>query len=76
MTKSPQKNVPDVGIKLGAACMPSEHASDRAAAPGHSKCDLDLMVMYWDGEGTTYNFGSVSIIMQKMNQIHQRLCKN
>ena len=32
MTKSPRKNVPDVGIELGAACMPSEHASDRATA--------------------------------------------
>ena len=30
MTKSPRKNVPDVGIELGAACMPSELASDRA----------------------------------------------
>ena len=29
MTKSPRKNVPDVGIKLGAACMPSELASER-----------------------------------------------
>ena len=29
MTKSPRKNVPDVGIELGAACMPSELASDR-----------------------------------------------
>ena len=34
MTKSQRKNVPDVGIELGAACMPSEHASDRATAPG------------------------------------------
>ena len=34
MTKSPRKNVPDVGIELGAACMPSEHASDRATARG------------------------------------------
>ena len=34
MTKSPRKNVPDVGIELGAACMPSGHASDRATAPG------------------------------------------
>ena len=33
MTKSPRKNVPDVGIELGAAYMPSEHASDRATAP-------------------------------------------
>ena len=36
MTKSPRKNVPDVGIELGAACMPSEHASDRATAPGQN----------------------------------------
>ena len=34
MTKSPRKNVPDMGIELGAACMPSELASDRATAPG------------------------------------------
>ena len=34
MTKSPRNNVPDVGIELGAACMPSGHASDRATAPG------------------------------------------
>ena len=34
MTKSPRKNVADVGIELGAACMPSELASDRATAPG------------------------------------------
>ena len=34
MTKSPRKNVPDVGIELGAACVPSELASDRATAPG------------------------------------------
>ena len=31
-TKSPRKNVPDVGIELGATCMPSGHASDRATA--------------------------------------------
>ena len=35
MTKSPRMNVPDVGIKLGAACMPSGHASDRATAPSN-----------------------------------------
>ena len=34
MTKSPRKNVPDVGIALEAACMPREHASDRATVPG------------------------------------------
>ena len=37
MTKSPRKNVPDVEIELGAACMPSELASDRATAPGETK---------------------------------------
>ena len=37
MTKSLQKNVPDVGIELGADGMPSGHASDRATctAPGY-----------------------------------------
>ena len=34
MTKSPRKNVPDVGMKLGDVCMASGHASDRATAPG------------------------------------------
>ena len=58
MTKSPRKNVPDVGIELGAACMPSELASDRATAPGKSvqeKCGLRLtdcldmtLVVHWD----------------------------
>ena len=37
MTKSPRKNVPDVGIEVGAACMPSELASDRVTAPGPCK---------------------------------------
>ena len=40
MTKSPRKNVPDVGIELGAACMPSELASDRATAPGRGHSEL------------------------------------
>ena len=39
MTKSPRKNVPDVGIELRAACMPSELASDRATAPGQYERD-------------------------------------
>ena len=34
MTKTPRKNVPDVGIELRVACMPGEHASDRVTAPG------------------------------------------
>ena len=34
MTKSPRKNVPDMRIELGVACMPSELASYRATAPG------------------------------------------
>ena len=34
MTKSSRKNVPDVGIEVGDACMPCELASDRATSPG------------------------------------------
>ena len=44
MTKSPRKNVPDVGIELGAACMPSEHASDQATTPG--RFPLETYHMY------------------------------
>ena len=40
MTKSPRKNVPDVGIELRAACMPSGLASDRATVPGIGKSKL------------------------------------
>ena len=36
MTKSSRKIVPDAGIELGAACMRSGHASDRATASGTS----------------------------------------
>ena len=52
MTKSPRKNVPNVGIEIGAACMPSELASDRATAPGnldgainrhHKRADLIII---------------------------------
>ena len=34
MTKSPRKNVQDVGIELGAAWLPSELTSNRAITPG------------------------------------------
>ena len=37
MTKCPRKNVPDMGIELRAACMPNEHASDQATAPGRCR---------------------------------------
>ena len=37
MTKSPRKDVLDLGIELGAACMPSGHASDRATASGRMR---------------------------------------
>ena len=33
MTKSPQQKVPDMGIKLRVACMPSGHASDQLPGP-------------------------------------------
>ena len=36
MTKFPRKNVPDAEIKLGAAYMPSKHASDQATKPGNT----------------------------------------
>ena len=51
MTKSPRKNVPDVGIELGTACMPSELAFDRATAPGdsvYSKKQLRHGMMFSD----------------------------
>ena len=52
MSKFPWKNVPDVGIELWAACMPSEHASDGATTPGPK--DEDRMTVYtpiavWSG---------------------------
>ena len=52
MTKSPRKNVPDVGIELWAACMPSEHASDRATAPGRFFLCASLYDMPWTGRKT------------------------
>ena len=33
MTKTPRKNVSDVGIELGAACMPSGLVSNQATPP-------------------------------------------
>ena len=41
MIKPPRKNVPDVGIELGAACMPSELASDRATAPDNARREAE-----------------------------------
>ena len=42
MTMSPLKNVPDVGVELGAACMPSGHASDQAG--GIVACVMGVVV--------------------------------
>ena len=58
MTKSPRKNVPNVGIEFGAACMPSEHASDRATAPGRSQTDDE-----YSKRGLTYVLYAVSLIL-------------
>ena len=59
MTKSPRKNVPDVGIELGAACMPSELASEWATAPGICVCAFQ-----WE-----------RVIFEKNNaQLHVTLC--
>ena len=46
MAKSPRKNVPDIGIELGTACMPSELASDRATAPGPSQIESDFSICH------------------------------
>ena len=48
MTKSPSKNVAGMGIELGAACMPSRHASDRVTAPG----TILMVVVGVSGAGT------------------------
>ena len=45
MTKSPQKNVPDVGIELRAACMPNGHSSDRATAPGFLSREMSCVTL-------------------------------
>ena len=50
MTKSPRKNVPDMGIELGAACMPSELASDRATLPGLKKDALFVVAGVSQGD--------------------------
>ena len=39
------KNVPDVGIELGATCMPSELASDLATAPGVESGSTPLAIL-------------------------------
>ena len=44
MTKSPPKNVPDMGIELGAACMPSVLASDRATPPSIYSNDIHVLL--------------------------------
>ena len=36
MTKSSQKNVPDVGVDLGTTCITSGITIDQATAPGYS----------------------------------------
>ena len=36
------ERMPDVGIELGAACMQSRHASDRATKPGVIGYDIKL----------------------------------
>ena len=46
ITRSPRKNVPDVGIELGAACMPSGHASDWATTPGYRCTDIVIICYF------------------------------
>ena len=63
MTKSPRKNVPDVGIELWFTCMPSELASDRATGPGQSdqglhclQFPLHLLDALLYGKSTLFDF--------------------
>ena len=49
MTKYPRNNVPDVGIELGAASMPSELASDLATAPGLIKLQHEFYFILLSG---------------------------
>ena len=56
MTKSPRKNVPDVGIELGAACMPIELASDRATASGYFYSVYRYRAIALSSHGFTISF--------------------
>ena len=58
MTKSPRKNVPDVGIELWTACMPSELASDRATTPG-------LLMNWLEGTNVSILWSQWSLCMTK-----------
>ena len=58
MTKSPQKNVPDMGIELGAACMPSELAFVRATVPGLNLVPYDFV---WE-KGKTMDFSETIVV--------------
>ena len=70
MTKSQRKNVPDVGIKLGATCMPSGHASDRATAPGRSEgCRCSCSVVLCD-EWNQNSQRKMSHLMTKPTKWH------
>ena len=68
MTKSPWKNVPDVGIRLGEACMPSEQASDRAT--GSSFWELPF-----GGENTWSEFDGNNIAYYDLLALLRCQCK-
>ena len=51
-----RKNVPDVGIELGAACMASELASDRATAPGYRNGETGIFEEQKVGDQNMPNF--------------------
>ena len=71
MTKSPRKNVPDVGIELGAACMPSGHASDRATAPGSCMgCKTRVSVWCWFWTSFDHLISAYGIMFFQTFQCH------
>ena len=68
MTKSPWKNVPDVGIELGAACMPSELTSDRIGLRSDTgRLDYESRDPVLDPETLPFKyFGQPSFYLKKI----------
>ena len=81
MTKSPGKNVLDVGIELWAACMPSGHASDRATVPGEShsvvsyKAHTKLSLLpFHELKGNKYGNSSSRCSLNSLSVLQEKSC--
>ena len=71
MTKSPRKNVPDVGIELGTTGMPSELASDRATAPGEICAQFDFKYFLID---TMYSALKTAAKVCRLSEVNFGFC--